>query len=209
MLEIIHAEINQYIERQYEEKDALLREMEAYGQKARFPFVGPQVGKLLFLLTKLLKAKKIFEMGSGYGYSAYWFAKGMEDSGKVYQTEGSHENSAKAREFFKKGRIETKSEFLVGDGLQLIDQVPGDFDIVFLDLDKEDYPIAFEKASPRIRQGGMLIADNTLWSGKVLDSHPDLETQGIQKFTRMLFSDQRFSSAILPIRDGVALGYKL
>lgn len=208
MIELIHSGLNQYIEKQYEEKDPVLLEMQEYGLKRQFPFVGPQVGRLLFILAKLLDAKRIFEMGSGFGYSAYWFAKALEEQGKVYQTEGDPENSKKARTFFAKGKLEKKSEFLIGNALSLIDQIPGEFDIVFLDLDKENYPLAFEKTAARIRSGGLLIADNTLWSGKVIEPNPDADTQGIQKFTRLLFGDKRFFAAILPIRDGVAVGYK-
>ena len=209
MLSLIPENLNRYIEKQYQEKDGVLSEMESYGEKLHFPFVGPQVGHLLFILTQLLKPKRIFEMGSGYGYSAYWFAKALPPGGKVYQTDDSQKNSSKSLEFFQKGGLLSKTEFLVGDALTLFDQMEGDFDIIFIDMDKKSYPEGFLKAKRRLRKGGLLIADNTLWSGKVLDKNPDQDTQGILKFTQLLFNDPGFFSTLVPIRDGVALGYKL
>ncbi len=209
MIPIIHDAINRYIEERYEENDPVLREMQVYGEDRDFPLVGPQVGRLLFILTKLLKAKRIFEMGSGYGYSAYWFAKALPSDGKVFQTETKEANSKKAREFFTRGGLAAKSEFLVGDGLKLIEEVAGNFDIVFLDLDKENYPTAFKKAKTRLNKGGLLIADNTLWFGRVVEDDGDPTTVGIQEFTKLLFGDKDFFSTIVPVRDGVAIGYRL
>ncbi len=208
-MQIIHEAINRYIEEQYHDQDPVLREMQVYGEKRDFPLVGPQVGRLFFILTRLLKPKRIFEMGSGYGYSAYWFAKALPEGGTVYQTEYSEENSLKAREFFKKGGLTRKTEFLVGDALNLIDGVSGQFDIIFIDMDKKNYPAAFQKAKERLSPGGLFMADNTLWFGKVLDPHPDEDTRGILKFTDLLFKDPDFLATIAPIRDGVAIGYKL
>ncbi len=208
MIPIVHEAVNEYIEKRYEEKDPVLLEMQAHGENRDFPLIGPQVGRVLFILTKLLKAKRIFEMGSGYGYSAYWFARALEEGGKVYQTETKEANSKKAREFFTRGGLAAKSEFLVGDALQLIDTVPGEFDIVFMDLDKENYPKAFKKVRDRIRPGGLLIADNTLWFGRVIEKDGDPTTEGILEFTKLLFHDKDFYATILPIRDGVAVGYK-
>ena len=200
--------IDQYLEGLLVEKDPVLREMERLGRSRDFPIVGPQVGRVLFLLAKLTGAKRVFEMGSGFGYSAYWFAKALGAGGKVFQTEGSKENSKQSREFFRRGGLENKSEFLVGDALELFDKVKGAFDIVFIDMDKENYPKAFKKAKPRIRRGGLILADNVLWFGKVVDGPRDAETRGILEFTRLLFNDPEFFATILPIRDGVAVGYR-
>jgi predicted O-methyltransferase YrrM len=205
---IVDAAINRYIEERYDDKDPVLQEMQAYGAKLDFPFVGPQVGRLLFILTQLVKPKRIFEMGSGYGYSAYWFAKALPPDGKVYQTDLSKDYSSKACEFFKKGGLIHKTEFLTGNALHLIEGIEGNFDIVFIDMAKKSYPEAFLKAKSRLTKGGLLMADNTLWFGKVLDRDPDADTRGILKFTELLFHDADFFSTILPIRDGVAIGYK-
>ncbi len=200
--------IDKYIDGLLIEKDPVLREMQKLGTQRDFPIVGPQVGRVLYLLAKLMKAKRIFEMGSGFGYSAFWFAKALPLGGKVYQTESSEKNSKQAQDFFRKAGLSKKAEFLVGDALELIDQVKGTFDIVFIDMDKENYPAAFKKAKKRIRKGGLILADNVLWFGKVVEKLPDAQTQGILEFTRLLFSDPEFFATILPIRDGIAVGYK-
>ena len=198
--------IDEYIEGLFVEKDPVLREMQKLGEARDFPIVGPQVGRVLYLLTKLAGAKRIFEMGSGFGYSAYWFARALPADGKVFQTEGSRENSKQAQDFFRRGGLLKKSEFFIGDALELIDQVKGMFDVVFIDMDKENYPAAYKKAKKRIRKGGLLLADNVLWFGRVLEEAKDPATKGIKEFTRLLFSDPDFFATILPIRDGVAVG---
>lgn len=204
----VRPEIDRYLDNWTREKDPILQEMERRGNALDFPIVGPQVGRLLFLLTKGVGAKRIFEMGSGFGYSAYWFAKALPAGGRVYQTEGSKENSEMAKDFFIRGGLSKKSEFLVGDALQGIDRTKGLFDIIFIDIDKEKYPAAFQKAKGRIRKGGLLLADNLLWFGKVLEKRTDPQTKGIQEFTRLLFGDPDFFATILPIRDGVGIGYR-
>lgn len=208
MMEIVDREIDRYIESWFTEPDAVLQEMERLGRVRNFPIVGPQVGRTLFILAKLARAKRVFEMGSGFGYSAYWFARALPRGGKVYQTETSSENSNLAREFFTRGGLRKKAEFLVGDGIELIDRVSGKFDIIFLDLDKENYPSAYHKVKPRLRKGGLLLADNVLWFGKVLEDHDDPETLGIKEFTRLLFCDPDYFATVLPIRDGIGVGMR-
>lgn len=207
-MEIVAREIDRYIEGLYLSEDPVLREMEKLGQARNFPIVGPQVGRTLFILAKLVGAKRIFEMGSGFGYSAYWFAKALPRQGKIYQTETSEENSKLAREFLERAGLARKSEFLVGDGIQLIDKVGGEFDIVFIDIDKENYPQGYRQAKRYLRKGGLLLADNLLWFGKILHETKDPETLGIKKFTDLLFHDPDYFATILPIRDGVGVGYR-
>ena len=150
----------------------------------------------------------MFEMGSGFGYSANWFAKALPPQGKVYQTETAPENSEWAKEFFERGGLAKKSEFLVGDGVQLIDRVGGEFDIIFIDIDKENYPKAYQQAKRHLRKGGLLLVDNLLWFGQVLEESEEPATLGIKEFTNLLFHDPDYFATILPIRDGVGVGYK-
>lgn len=208
-MDIVAREIDRYIEGLYLSEDPVLREMEKLGQARNFPIVGPQVGRALYIFTKLIQAKQIFEMGSGFGYSAYWFAKALPGQGKVYQTETSPENSKLAQEFFKRAGLEKKSEFLVGDGAQLIDKVGGEFDIVFIDIDKENYPRGYKQAKRHLRKGGLLLADNLLWFGQVLEETDDPATLGVKEFTDLLFHDPDYFATVLPIRDGVGVGYRL
>ena len=208
-MEIISSAIERYIEGHHTELDPVLLEMERLGRTQNFPIVGPQVGRALFILARLLRAERVFEMGSGFGYSAYWFARSLPAGGKVYQTDMSESNSKLARDFFERGGFLKKAEFLVGDGVKLIEQAKGEFDIIFIDMDKADYPAAFKQAKRYLKKGGLLIADNCLWFGKVLQETEEPETLGIKEFTRLLFQDPEFFATILPIRDGVGVGYRI
>ncbi len=208
LMDIVDREIDRYIEGLFPSEDPVLREMEKLGAARNFPIVGPQVGRVLYLLTKLVQAKRIFEMGSGFGYSAYWFAKALPPQGKIYQTETSRENSELAKEFFEHGGLAKKSEFLVGDGTQLIDKAGGEFDIVFIDIHKENYPRAYRQAKSHLRKGGLLMADNLLWFGQVLEESEEPATLGIKEFTNLLFHDPDYFATLLPIRDGVGVGYR-
>ena len=208
MLPIIHQAIEQYLDKYSIEEDPVLTEMQAYGESIEFPLIGPQVGRLLYILASTLKAKRILEMGSGFGYSAFWFAKALPESGKVIQTEFGKHHCEKSREFFEKGKMLEKTEIHHGNSVEIADQLEGPFDIVLIDADKEYYPLAFQKTKDKISPGGLLIADNTLWFGRVLDQNPDEGTRGILDFTKLLFEDSSFFSCMLPVRDGVAIGLK-
>ena len=109
----------------------------------------------------------------------------------------------------RKGRQMNKVRFLVGNAMELIESVKDTFDIVFIDIDKENYPTAYEKAKKKLKPGGLLIADNALWWGRVLDKKGDSATEGIKKFNQLMAADKDFFQTLLPIRDGVSVSYKL
>lgn len=209
-MEIVNRSIEQYLKGLQPEHDEVLHEMERLAEERDFPIVGPLVGRLLCLLAKTIKAKDVLELGSGYGYSAYWFAKGIEPEGRIVCTDRSRENATLAQEFFAKGRIQRNMQFEVGDALKIIDRFPGPFDIIFTDIDKEEYPLAFPKLLPRLRRGGLLITDNMLWYGDVLEEHPtEASTRGIKEYTKLLYSSPELYTTILPLRDGVSISLKI
>jgi predicted O-methyltransferase YrrM len=208
-MDIINPNINEYMINLMPERDEVLREMEAYAKEHRFPIIGPQCGTLLRQLAIAIGAKNIFEMGSGFGYSAYWFAGGMPDDGKIICTEGSKENKIRALEFLRRGGFDQKVEFHVGYAQEKIKNYDGPFDIILNDVDKEQYPECFDLAVPRLRKGGLFITDNVLWGGDVLGDNPDKETKGILEFNRKLFSDGNLLSCIIPLRDGLGMAVKL
>lgn len=221
-MEIVNAQVERYLGSLYGERHQVLKEMEAEARKRDFPIVGPLVGKLLFQLGKMVNARRVFEMGSGYGYSAFWWTLAMngnsplgdeghanQANGEIILTEGDESNRRQGEEFLKRAGLLNQVKYNVGDALEIIDKTSGAFDIVFMDIDKQSYPEALEKAAPRIRQGGLLIADNVLWSGKVVNDKGDPSTEGIKEFNRRLFSSKDFAASIVPIRDGVAVAYKL
>ncbi|MBI4357852.1 MAG: O-methyltransferase, partial [Candidatus Omnitrophica bacterium] len=187
----------------------LLKEMEDLGTKINFPIVGPLVGRIIYQLTKIISAKKVFEMGSGFGYSAFWFALALPEEGEVHLAELSQKNSELAKRFFIQGNLGHKGRFHVGDAIDILAKMHETFDIIFIDIDKEHYPRALDLAKTKIRVGGLLIVDNLLWFGQVLAKHGDSSTEGVKTFNQKLFNDCNFISTLLPIRDGIGVGYKI
>jgi len=188
------------------ERDEVLREIEQKAAKRNIPIVGPAVGRLLYQLARMINAKTVFEMGSAVGYSTIWWALAVGSGGRVYYTDGSAENAARADDYLKRAGVRDRVEILTGNSLDLIDQIGGDFDVVFNDVDKHYYPEVYRKAAGRIRPGGLFVADNVLWSGRVADtSVNDSNTEAIRTFNRQVFADTRFYTTIVPLRDGVMI----
>lgn len=208
-MDIIHPEIESYLTRLLPARDTVLLEMERLAEKERFPIVGPLVGSLLAQLAQAIEARRVFEFGSGFGYSAYWFVKGMNGRGRVVYTDDGEENARQAREFFQRAGLNSSLQIEVGDALEIIERQPNLFDIIFIDCEKARYPLAFEKAISRLRRGGFLIADNVLWSGSVIHPSEDPSVRGIQKFNRRVTTDPQLFTTILPLRDGVSVSLKL
>ena len=208
MLELIHPKIERYLSKLASHEEAMLNTMEAKAAREAFPIVGPQVGQLLSLLAHTIGARRIFEMGSGFGYSALWFAKALPRGGRVMLTDTSLARSGEARAYFAQAGQTRKARFLVGDALTLIRRERGPFDLIFLDADKARYPLALAAALPKLRRGGLFIADNVLWFGQVVEPRPDAETRGILEFTRRIFSTPGLTSTIIPLRDGISVSLK-
>ncbi len=201
--------INEYIKKILPGDDEVLAEMEDYAMQNDFPIIGPMVGPFLRQLAVITGAESIFEMGSGFGYSAYWFAGGMNGKGKIICTDGSDDNKKKALGFLKRGGFEHMVDFHAGNALEIIGRFDGPFDIILNDIDKEGYPEAFDLAMPRLKRGGIFITDNVLWSGRVLDKKPDKTTKAILEFNRKLCNTADLLSSIIPIRDGLGMAVKL
>jgi predicted O-methyltransferase YrrM len=208
-MDILPEPIAGYLHQLLPERDAVFREMEQIGKEKNFPIIGPLVGRLLCQLAGLTQARRIFELGSGYGYSAVWFSKGMMPDGKIVSTDGSQENAKMARRFFERAGISSRVDFKVGDALTLLDKESGPFDIILNDIDKHEYPQAFAMAVPKLRKGGLLITDNVLWHGRVVTGDRDPSTQGILKYNELAYTSRDVYTTIIPLRDGVAVSVKL
>jgi predicted O-methyltransferase YrrM len=206
---IVNPNIEEYLKKLIPVEDEVLKEMEKLGEERGFPIIGPVVGRLLYQIAIMIGAKRVFEMGSGFGYSAYWFAKAVGDDGEVVFTELSQKNAQLAKDFFKRGGVDRKVQIHVGDALEILEETEGEFDIIFNDIDKEYYPIVVDKAYKKLRHGGLFITDNVLWFGRVLTDDSSPSTKGVKEFTRLLFSEKGFFTTIIPIRDGVSLSVKL
>lgn len=207
---IVNQVINEYLMELIPERDEILRNMEERASEFGFPIVGPLVGQFLKQYTLLVKPKRIMELGSGYGYSAIWFARASDDDCEIFCTDGDEENKTLAEKYFTSAGLDQKITFLVGDAVSQMNNVEGEFDIIYNDIDKHGYPEAFKASIPRLRKGGILITDNTLWRGWVTHKEsPDDNTEGVKEYARLAFSDPRVLSMVIPIRDGVTVSVKL
>ena len=202
---IVEQGVERYLYDLLPARDSVLGEMERFARQRDVPIIGPAVGRLLALVVAISGAKRIFEMGSAIGYSTIWLARAAGRRAKVYYTDGDPENARRAQAYFRRAGVASRIRILVGDAINLIDQVGGTFDLIFIDVDKHQYPAAFRKAVPRLRRGGMLLADNTLWFGRVTRKGADRATRGIQRFNRLIYSSRELFPVIIPLRDGVAI----
>jgi predicted O-methyltransferase YrrM len=209
-VDITNPEIDRYLDGLIPREDPVLIEMEAFAKAKGFPIVGAQVGRLLSILARATGAKRILELGSGFGYSAYWFAQGMGLGGTVTLTDLSAERLAQAADFLGRAGLSDRIRFVqAGDATTLFDQIEGPFDIVFCDIDKQAYPQIHDVAADLLRPGGLFITDNMLWFGRVLDADTLLDsTKGVLGLTEKLFGEGVFESVILPLRDGVSVAVK-
>lgn len=210
-LVITGAEVEQYIYRMLPGRDDVLKEMEEQARRRDIPIVGPAVGRVFYLLARMVKARRIFELGSAIGYSTIWWTRGAGPQGEVYYTDSSQENAREASAYFRRAGVEKQVHVLVGDAIQQLQKTEGEFDIVFLDVDKDGYPAALKASLPRLKKGGLLVADNVLWHGEVgrengADAPASLK--GILEFNQKIYSSRELFPVILPLRDGVAVAIK-
>ncbi|HEV3219883.1 MAG TPA: O-methyltransferase [Candidatus Acidoferrales bacterium] len=202
---VTNPQVEKYIYGILPRRDPVLSEMEAYAKKHDVPIVGPAVGRMLALLVELIGARRIFEMGSAIGYSTLWMARAAGIGAEVFYSDGDPANAKRAQDSFIRADVASSIHVQVGDALELLDRTPGEFDLIFCDVDKHQYPDVFHKAVPRIRSGGLFIADNTLWSGRVTrkPKASDRNTRGIIEFNKLCYASKELFPVLVPLRDGV------
>ena len=164
--EYIQDRVNEYIYELLPPRDSVLREMESYAARHNVPIIGPAVARLLSLLVQTSGAKRIFEMGSAIGYSTIWLARAAGPHAEVFYTDGDPENARRAEAYFRHAGVANRIHIQTGDALARLKKATGQFDFIFNDVDKHQYPAAFRVALPKLRRGGLFVTDNTLWSGK-------------------------------------------
>jgi len=189
--------------------DPILADMHREAAERNFPIVGPEVGRLLFQLARTSGAARIFEMGSGFGYSTLWFARALPPAGRVHHTDGDAKNTAKARAYLERAELHDRVVFTTGDAREILKDTPGEFDIVFMDIDKDQYPSGYQVFKDRVKVGGLVIVDNLIWSGKVAAGETDPATQGVREYLKLMWSDPRFLSSLMPVRDGVGVSLRV
>jgi caffeoyl-CoA O-methyltransferase len=200
-------DVEEYLYALLPERDAVVNEMEAYAAEHRVPIIGPAVARVLALFVQVAGAKRIFEMGSAIGYSTIWLARAGGPKAKVFYTDGDPENARRAQDYFRRAGVAKRIEVSVGDALDLVKKTPGTFDLIFNDVDKHQYPAALCAALPKLRRGGLLITDNTIWSGKAARpaAEDDHDTKGVQEFNRLVYASKELYPVLIPLRDGVTV----
>ena len=205
---ITDPKIEQYILDLLPARDSVLMEMERYAEDQNIPIVGPAVGRFLAALVLMTKARRIFELGSAIGYSTIWLAQAAAEGAEVHYSDGSAENAERARGYFERAAVADRIQMHVGDALTALAQIPGEFDLIFNDVDKQGYPAVLEAIPGRIRRGGLFVTDNTLWHARVLDPH-DKSDHAVRLFNEQLFASPYFYVTQVPLRDGVSVGIRL
>jgi caffeoyl-CoA O-methyltransferase len=207
---IIADRVDEYLYSLLPARDEVLAAMEAEATANDVPIVGPAVGRLFHQLAMMIQAKSVFELGSAIGYSTIWWAQAVGETGRVVYTDGSRKNADKARGYFDRAGVTSRISIHTGDALEILSEQKDQFDIIFNDVDKHDYPRVLRLIAPRLRKGGLFVTDNTLWSGKVAvpASPEDKATLGVQEFNRLLYASPDFYPVLLPLRDGVTVAVK-
>jgi caffeoyl-CoA O-methyltransferase len=209
-MDIVNPQIEAYMASlQARHDEPVLLEMEREGRERDFPIVGRNVGVTLEVLARSIGARRVMELGSGFGYSAYWFARAVGASGDVHCTDGDPDNASKAEAYLTRVGLWDRVTYHVGDAVEQMAAVEGEFDIVYDDIDKHGYPAAWMAARDRLRIGGLYICDNVLWSGRILEPEPDRNTAAILEHNRLIADDERYVSTIVPTRDGVFVALRL
>ncbi|MDX1659393.1 MAG: O-methyltransferase [Nitriliruptorales bacterium] len=193
----------------------VLEEMERRAREQGFPIVGRAVGRYLEFAARSIGASRVMELGSGYGYSAYWFARAVGADGEVICTDGDPENAELGEDYLRRADLWDRVRYRVGDALEGMAAEDGEFDVVYCDVDKDGYPDCWRAARDRIRVGGLWLCDNVLWSGHVAtgDEREGFEgsgyTEAIREHNRMVAEDHRYVASINPVRDGVMTALRI
>lgn len=202
-MHIVNPAINTYMTELLPERHSVLQRMEERARDNGFPIIGPLVGTWLSQLAQLTGARRIMELGSGFGYSALWFSTVLGEDAEIICTDGDAENCAYAESAFEEFGVRPHITFHTGDALSIFSGIEGDFDMIFCDIDKHEYPDAWRAAFPRLREGGVLVFDNALWSGRMLEDDDSPSTRGVAELNRLAFADPSCHASHVPIRDGL------
>ena len=208
---LLRTEISKYLDDLVPARHPVLAEMEEVARKTDFPIIGPSCGHACYLLARLIGARQIFELGSGYGYSTAWFARAVKENGggMVHHVVWDEKLSSRARDYLGRMKLDDVVTFHMGEAVATLKEQAGPFDIVFNDIDKEGYPASLGVIVDRVRAGGLLITDNLLWSGRILDgADKTAATEGVRELTRLVYADKRWIPAIVPLRDGMLVAVR-
>ena len=205
-MHLLDPAVTDYLTRLVPPRAPELEAMEAEAARTDFPIIGPAAGQFCYVVALALGARSVFELGSGFGYSTAWFARAVRENGggEIHHTVWDEGLSERARRHLVTLGLADLVTFRVGEAVAALKGTPGPFDLVFCDIDKVGYPAALPVIKARLRPGGILIADNLLWSGQIFDGADKTpDTQGIRMFTDAVMSDPDWAASLVPIRDGL------
>ena len=211
MSEIAYDKVQDYLTSLVPPREPELQKMEEYAEKNNFPIIGPACGYYCYQLARMINAKSIFELGSGYGYSTAWFAKALKENGGgvVHHTVWDADLSERAQRHLSALGSADVVRFHLAEAVATLQKTEGPFDIIFNDIDKEGYPDSLPIIKEKLRHGGLLIIDNMIWHGQILDSKDhEKSTDAIRRFTRDITTDLEWIVSLIPARDGMIVAYK-
>ena len=211
MAEISYDDVQEYLSTLVPPREPGLQAMERLAEQNDFPIIGPACGYYCYQLARMIKAQSIFELGSGYGYSTAWFAKAVKENGGgvVHHTVWDAELSKQAKEHLSKLGSADVVQFHNAEAVATLRETPGTFDIIFNDIDKEDYPDSLPVIKEKLRSGGILIIDNMLWGGRIFDANDaGASTASIRRFIHTITTDPEWIVSLTPMRDGMIVAYK-
>lgn len=207
-MDFLDTEIEEYVQVHTTSESELLQKLNREtNAKILMPRMlsGHLQGRALSMFSKMISPKNILEIGTYTGYSAICLAEGLKEGGKLYTIDINEELEEMVRRYLKEAGIADKTEYIIGNALEVIPTLNQTFDLVFIDADKENYLNYFELIFEKVNTGGFIIADNVLWSGKVLESpeQQDKDTKAITAFNNVIQNDARVDNVLFPIRDGL------
>jgi len=210
-MNLLDPAIATYLDNLVPERPAELRDMERVAESTNFPIIGPASGQLCYLVARMIGARRVFELGSGYGYSTAWFARAVRENGggEVHHVVWDTDLSNRARKHLEQLGYSDLVRYHVAEAVESLRATDGPFDLIFNDINKRDYPASIDVILPKLRRGGVLIIDNLLWSGRILDdADQSPDTQGVRAVTRRIMESSDWIASIVPVRDGVLVAYR-
>jgi predicted O-methyltransferase YrrM len=214
-MDIVDPAIERYLkELAASDDEPVLLEMEKLAEDEGFPIIGRLCGRYLEMLARSISARRVFEMGSGYGYSAYWFSRATGPDGEIHLTDTEPANERRALDFLRRAGLDGPIRYHVADAFAALEETGGEFDVVYVDIDKHGYLDAWKAGCERVRVGGYYVCDNMLWSGRVTGEVEDEDerphwTDAIVATNRAIAADPRFRETINPTRDGVVAALRI
>jgi caffeoyl-CoA O-methyltransferase len=211
-MDLINESIQHYAEQHTSSEADLLKKIDRDTHaKVMMPRMlsGHLQGRVLSMISHMIRPQRILEIGTYTGYSAVCLAEGLQEGGKLITIDINEELEDRVRDYFAASSYNNNIEYKIGNAVEVIPALNETFDLVFIDADKERYGVYFDLVIDKVRNGGFILADNVLWSGKVLDAKPDKDTRAILEFNKKIQDDPRVENVLLPIRDGIMLMRKV